>query len=199
MLEFSILGQSTSLLEIAGLVTGIISVWLTVRQNILCFPTGIINVLIYAFLFSSNGIRLYADAFLQIVYLILLIYGWIRWKKNKIEINFPISINSFFLIRLLVFCIPLFLILGLFLVNYTNASLPWLDALLTVISLAAQWMIAKKMIENWILWIVVNTIYIPMYIYKGLHLTSILYFIFLLLAIKGFGEWKKLSKKTITT
>lgn len=199
MLEFSILGQSTSLLEIAGLVTGIISVWLTVRQNILCFPTGIINVLIYAFLFSSSGIRLYADAFLQIVYLILLIYGWIRWKKNKIEINFPISINSFFLIRLLVFCIPLFLILGLFLVNYTNASLPWLDALLTVISLAAQWMIAKKMIENWILWIVVNTIYIPMYIYKGLHLTSILYFIFLLLAIKGFGEWKKLSKKTITT
>lgn len=199
MLEFSILGQSTSLLEIAGLITGIISVWLTVRQNILCFPTGIINVLIYAFLFSSSGIRLYADAFLQIVYLILLIYGWIRWKKNKIEINFPISINSFFLIRLLVFCIPLFLILGLFLVNYTNASLPWLDALLTVISLAAQWMIAKKMIENWILWIVVNTIYIPMYIYKGLHLTSILYFIFLLLAIKGFGEWKKLSKKTITT
>ena len=199
MLEFSILGQSTSLLEIAGLITGIASVWLTVRQNILCFPIGIINVLIYAFLFSSNGIRLYADAFLQIVYLILLIYGWIRWKKNKIEINFPISINSFFLTRLLVFCIPSFFILGLFLAYFTNASLPWLDALLTVISLAAQWMIAKKMIENWALWIVVNIIYVPMYIYKGLHLTSILYFIFLLLAFKGLSEWKKLSTNTHIT
>ena len=198
MLEFSILGQSTSLLEIAGLITGIASVWLTVRQNILCFPIGIINVLIYAFLFSSNGIRLYADAFLQIVYLILLIYGWIRWKKNKIEINFPISINSFFLTRLLVFCIPAFFILGLFLAYFTNASLPWLDGLLTVISLAAQWMIAKKMIENWALWIVVNIIYVPLYIYKGLHLTSILYFIFLLLAFKGLSEWKKLSKNTHT-
>ncbi len=195
MLEFSILGQPTSLLEIAGLLTGIASVWLTVRQDILCFPIGIINVLIYAFLFSSNGIRLYADAFLQIIYLILLIYGWIRWKKNKIEINFPISINSFFLTRLLVFCIPAFFILGLFLANYTNASLPWLDAILTIISLAAQWMIAKKMIENWALWIAVNIVYVPLYIYKGLHLTAILYFIFLLLAFKGLSEWKKLSKK----
>lgn len=195
MLEFSILGQSTSLIEIAGLLTGIASVWLTVRQDILCFPIGIINVLIYAFLFSSNGIRLYADAFLQIIYLILLIYGWIRWKKNKIEINFPISINSFFLTRLLVFCIPAFFILGLFLANYTNASLPWLDALLTIISLAAQWMIAKKMIENWALWIAVNIVYVPLYIYKGLHLTAILYFIFLVLAFKGLSEWKKLSKK----
>ena len=108
MLEFSILSQSTSLLEIAGLITGIASVWLTVRQNILCFPIGIINVLIYAFLFSSHGIRLYADAFLQIVYLILLIYGWIRWKKNKIEINFPISINSFFFNQITSFLHSLF-------------------------------------------------------------------------------------------
>ena len=77
--EISIWGQVTSWLEIAAMLTGIAGVWLTARQNILCFPIGIINVVLYAWLFFSPGIQLYADALLQCIYVFLLIYGWMQW------------------------------------------------------------------------------------------------------------------------
>ena len=89
-----------------------------------------------------------------------------------------------------------FISLSFFLQKFTDASLPWLDSALTILSLVAQWMVAKKIITNWVIWIIVNSVYIPLYYYKGLPLTSILYFIFLILAIKGYYEWKKDLGKT---
>ena len=95
MNEISIFGQSSSWLELIAMLTGIVGVYLTIKQNIWCFPIGIINVSLYAILFISPGIRLYADALLQCIYVFLLVYGWINWaeKKTKIDNIKPVKIN----------------------------------------------------------------------------------------------------------
>ena len=187
-----ILGQQISGIELSGTAFGIAGVWLTVRKNWLCFPAGLVNVGLYAVLFFRE--KLYADASLQIVYVVLLIFGWVYWRKTEAG-------NAFFATRtsgrlwttLTGICMASTLLLGTLFKNYTDASLPFLDSLLTSMSLVAQWMIAKKKLENWIIWIVADVLYVGMYIYKNLYLTSILYFIFILLAIKGYREWKKNS------
>ncbi|MBK5284147.1 MAG: nicotinamide mononucleotide transporter [Bacteroidia bacterium] len=176
--------------EIAGTLFGILGVWLTIKQNILCFPAGIINVGLYTFLFF--GSKLYSDAALQIIYIILLVYGWIQWKHKDRNNESPVSkTEKGPLILLLILGAGAAFFLGTFLYKKTDASLPYLDASTTSMSLIAQWMIAKKKIENWIIWIVADVIYVGMYIYKSLYLTSFLYFIFILLAVKGYAEWKK--------
>ncbi|MBK8586508.1 MAG: nicotinamide mononucleotide transporter [Bacteroidetes bacterium] len=191
MPEITVFSQPTSIIEILGIITGLLGVWLTIRKNIWCFPVGIVNVTTYALMFSSEGIRLYADAILQCIYLLLLIYGWIQWKKSRKTFdtfNYPAQL---FTTKLIYISFLAYFLLSLFLQEFTNASLPWLDSALTILSLVAQWMIARKLIANWIIWIIVDAVYVPLYFYKGLPLTSILYFIFLLLAVKGYMDWRK--------
>ena len=191
MPEITVFSQPTSIIEILGIITGLLGVWLTIRKNIWCFPVGIVNVTTYALMFSSEGIRLYADAILQCIYLLLLIYGWIQWKKNRKTFdtfNYPAQL---FTTKLIYISFLAYFLLSLFLQEFTNASLPWLDSALTILSFVAQWMIARKLIANWIIWIIVDAVYVPLYFYKGLPLTSILYFIFLLLAVKGYMDWRK--------
>jgi nicotinamide mononucleotide transporter len=183
-------GEPISYVELAGTLFGIIGVWLTIKKNIFNFPFGIINVALYAFLFFQS--KLYADASLQIIYIILLVYGWIQWTTKKAETTFEVQktslgewlwLNLFFVVSTLV--------IGTIFRNLTDASLPYLDSMLASVSLIAQWMIAKKKIENWMLWIIADVIYVGLYIYKHLYFTSILYFIFIFLAILGWREWKK--------
>lgn len=196
MTDLILFGQQTSLLEVLGIITGLAGVWLTVRQNILCFPVGIVNVTLYAIMFSSEGIRLYADSLLQCIYLCLLIYGWIHWKKSRKSFTIPAMTFATFSTKMILISVSSFFALSIFLQEFTNASLPWLDSALTILSLVAQWMVARKIIANWLLWIIVDLVYVPLYFYKGLPLTSILYFIFLVLAIKGYFDWKKESDKS---
>ena len=185
-----IFSEQITWIEIAGTLFGILGVWLTIRQNIYCFPAGIINVGLYAYLFFSS--KLYSDAALQIIYSILLVYGWIQWNKNRSNDDVAVSkTEKGLLMILLILGAGVTFFLGTFLYKNTDASLPYIDAATTSFSLVAQWMIAKKKIENWILWIVVDVVYVGMYIYKSLYLTSVLYFIFILLAVKGYAEWKK--------
>lgn len=202
----AVFGQETSWLEIAGMTSGIAGVWLTLKENIWCFPVGIVNVAIYAVLFFSPDIRLYADALLQCIYILLLFYGWNKWLRNKNAKVYsanalkepesssgfvPVHLKKRILIRLLFILIISSASLAFFLYRYTDASYPVTDSLLTCSSLIAQWMIAKKIIENWLLWILADAVYIPMYISKQLPLTALLYFIFLIMAVKGYREWKK--------
>jgi|DewCreStandDraft_4_1066084.scaffolds.fasta_scaffold00022_134 nicotinamide mononucleotide transporter len=180
-----------SIFEIISALISIVAVYLTVKQKIICFPTGIISVALYFYVFYKA--KLYADMSLQIFYISMLIYGWYNWlfkksgneklkvtKLNKKDYPIPIIIVILFTI-----------VLGFILRNLTDASLPYIDALTTSLSLFAQWLVAKKKIENWIVWIIADTIYVAMYIYKDLYATAILYFIFILLAIKGFLDWRK--------
>ena len=191
--EIQIFGQITSWLEIFAMLTGLAGVWLTIKENIWCFPVGIVNVTLFAWLFFTPGIQLYADALLQCIYVLLLFYGWLNWaeKNNKKEKLSPVKITIVTAIKVAIVSIIGAVILAFFLQKYTNASYPWLDSILTCSSLAAQWMIAKKKIENWVVWIAVDIIYIPLYIVKHLPLTAFLYFIFLVLAIIGYQDWKK--------
>ncbi len=191
--EILIFGQTTNWLEVIAMITGIAGVWLTMKENIWCFPIGIINVSLYAWLFMTPGIRLYADALLQCIYILLLFYGWMNWtdRNKKKDTNHTINISSKTSLKLLIISLLSTIVLAVFLQTFTNASYPWLDSALTCASLASQWMIAKKMIQNWIVWIVVDLIYLPLYFVKNLPLTAILYFMFLILAFKGYSEWKK--------
>jgi nicotinamide mononucleotide transporter len=191
MIEFSILGQSTSILELIAALAGVAGVYLTIRQTVWCFPVGIINVVLYAVLFFSPGIQLYADALLQCIYVVLLVYGWFKWTtKSEQKATTPVRIHSTTGLKLFIITAICTCMLALFLQSNTNASFPWIDSALTCSSLAAQWMIAKKYIENWILWIVIDFCYLPLYSLKHLPFTVILYAVFLLLAVKGYRDWK---------
>lgn len=185
-------------LEITGFAFGIAGVWLTLKENVLCFPIGLGNVLLSLFLFYQQ--KLYADAFQQIVYIVLLSYGWLSWlKKNGLNKELLVSVSNK---RLLYMCFLAFafctVVLGTLLSKFTDATFPWLDSAATSLSFVAQWMIAKKKIENWLIWMLVNVMYISIYIYKDLWLYSLLFFIYLLLAISGYINWKKHLIKTGT-
>jgi len=195
----TLFGEYFSWLEITGTVFGIAGVWLTVKRNIYCFPTGLVNVILYAWLFYQS--KLYADALLQLFYVVLLLYGWYEWMYGKKVHTEGVSVTSFRLRVVLILSAGLFtFIAGSWFSKNTDAAFPFIDALTTAMSLVAQWMVARKKIENWLVWIAADLIYIGMYISKHLYLTSILYFIFIILAIAGFMEWKKeLRRHAIAT
>ena len=191
-------GEQLSLLELTATVFGIAGVWLTVKKNRWCFPTGIVNVSLYAWLFFQS--KLYSDACLQLAYIILLIYGWYQWKSGgdeKSEKPVSRTTGKMFLFLIVVTGVATVSV-GTWLKNSTDASFPYVDTLTTSMSLVAQWMIAKKKIENWIVWVVADVIYVGMYISKHLYLTSLLYAIFIVLAIIGWFEWNKEFRKKIS-
>lgn len=177
--------------EIIGFVFGIAGIWLTIKENVWCFPVGLVSVVASLVLFFQQ--KLYSDVIQQFVYIILLSYGWYKWIKGEAnDKNLGVSSSSIkLLLTLFLFCILFSVIAGTVFKNYTDASLPYWDATATALSFVAQWMIAKKKIENWMIWIIVNVMYIGIYLYKDLFLYTALYSVYLLLAVKGWMEWKK--------
>jgi nicotinamide mononucleotide transporter len=180
--------------EIIGFVFGIAGVWLTIKENTWCFPVGLINVIVSLVLFFQQ--KLYSDAIQQAVYIVLLSYGWYKWIAGKdYEKDLEISFSSKkLLFILLAICIVCSITAGALFKKYSDASLPYWDATATALSFVAQWMIAKKKIENWIIWTVVNLMYIGIYIYKDLFLYALLFFIYLILAIQGWLQWRQVYK-----
>ena len=183
-------------IEIAGFITGVIGVWLTIKENLWCWLFGIINVILYLILFFN--LKLYADAWLQGFYNISQIYGWYKWSKGS-SLTTLLTV-TFCSIKVLFVClistIIMTFIFGFYFSHYTDAAFPWWDSFLMAMSLVGTWMAANKKIENWIVWIVANFIYIQIYIIKDTILTAALYFFFFLLAIEGYFEWKTSWLKT---
>ena len=178
-------------LEIVAALFGVISVFLSVRQNIWSWPTAIVNVGLYIIVFY--GSKLYSDTGLQVVYVVLNAYGWYHWLyggKNRTEL--PVTRTRAPVAAVLVALVAAgTAIIGTFLSRNTDAALPWVDAMTTSVSLAAQWMMTRKLLENWIIWVAVDVVYIAMYIYKSLYVTSGLYLVFLILSAMGFVEWRR--------
>jgi len=177
-------------IEIIGVVTGVICVYLNFREHIIGWPIGIVSVVCYAIVFFHQ--KLYADMGLQFFYIGMNIYGWYMWYAKKkataiqvirIRFNQGIYIGIF----ILLFGSALSYILKL----YTDASLPLADAFLCAGSLAAQYLLAKKIIENWLLWIVIDLCYVGMFLQKELYPTAFLYLIFTALAIWAYIVWRK--------
>ena len=187
-----------STIEILATAFGFISVYLTVKENVWLWLTGIVSVFFYIFVFYDA--KLYSDMSLQIFYVFIQIYGWYFWiyggkKKNELPIS-RLSKNG--IIIWSIAAIAGTAILGYGMKTYTNASLPYIDAFQTVLSVIAQWYLTKKIIDTWVLWITVDVVSLGLYLYKGLYLTTGLYAAFLILAIMGLIEWRKtfLKQKT---
>jgi nicotinamide mononucleotide transporter len=182
-------------LESLAALFGVISVYLSVKQNILSWPTAIVNVGLYAFVFHAS--RLYADMGLQVVYIVISFYGWYEWLyggKNRTELKVSRTARRLGSVLVAIGVASAFL-LGTFLHSTTNAALPFLDSATTSTSLVAQWMMTKKLLENWVVWVAVDVVYIGMFIYKSLYVTSLLYFVFLVLSVMGYRQWKATLKE----
>jgi nicotinamide mononucleotide transporter len=179
-----------SFIEVTGFIFGIAGIWLTLKQNIWCFPVGLINVIISMILFFDQ--KLYSDSLQQLAYIFLLSYGWYKWHRGERDLLLTVTYSSSRLLTMIGAAVVLVAILmGSVFEKYTDADVPYLDATATALSFAAQWMIARKKIENWLVWMAVNLMYIGIYIYKNLFLYAVLFFIYLILAIAGYMEWKK--------
>lgn len=195
--SISLWGIGTTPLEVLGFLTGAICVYLNTRQNVLGWFFGIINAVLYAAVFWQ--VRLYADMGLQGYYFLTSIYGWWMWKfGGKSHDGVRVSQTPVKLYPLFVFIfIAATLSWGFLLGKFTNGTLTYADSALTIASLIAQWMMARKYLENWIIWIVADVCYVAMYFYKELHLTAILYFVFLVLAVMGYIQWKRDLKRPV--
>lgn len=182
-------------LEAIAVFFGLLSVWFAKKENILVFPTGIISVLIYVYICFFA--KLYADMGINFFYFVMSVYGWYNWTR-KDENRKVIEIAKLKAREwgLTIFAMLVFFgILVYVLKNYTDSNVPIWDSITTSIFLVAMWLMAKKKIENWILWIVGDIISIPLYAYKGLVLSSFQFFVFLILAIAGYIEWRNKIKQ----
>lgn len=182
--------KQTSGLEWLGAITGVGCVYLAAKQHIWNWPVGIISVAAYVIVFFKS--QLYGDAGLQVYFLVTGIYGWYFWIRKKERKEKPVvSLRSQELIWILVATVVLSLLLGLFLKTFTPTNVPYIDGFCTAISFIAQILMTRKVLQNWALWIFVDICYVPLYVYKNLYVTAILYVILLVLATLGHLDWQK--------
>ena len=183
--------NAPSLLEIVAVLFGVVSVFLSVRENIWSWPTGLVNVSLFFLLFYRAG--LYSDMGLQVVYFALSLYGWYEWLYGgKGRTALKVSRTPARLWAILgIIAIVVWAVLGTLTQKLPGASLPFLDAATTTVSLVAQFMMTRKLLESWIVWIVVDVVYIGMFIFKDLYLTAGNYAVYLVLAVLGYVAWKR--------
>lgn len=186
-------------IEFLGTVFGLIYISFSIKQNILLWPVGIITSALYIYVFFYS--KFYADMSLQVYYLVISFYGWYNWlhgknkdtESNHIQI---ITVTKKLSAILIVITFVLFLFIAFILKNYTDSPLPYWDSFTTAASIVATWMLTKKYIEQWLIWVIVDSVSLGLYIYKGLYSTSFLFFVYTILAIFGYLEWKKEIKKS---
>lgn len=188
--------HGSSCAELFGFVCGVLSVYLATRENIWNWPFGVLNAGFYIVVFGRAG--LYSDTGLQVVYFVLSFYGWWHWLYGGTE-RAPVLVAR---TSLRLATVLLLIALGAWFVLFTitsripGAKLPLLDAALVALSLVAQWMMTRKLLENWALWAALDTVYVGLFIARGLRLTAVLYVVFLVLAIFGHFEWKRSLART---
>ncbi|GAT68300.1 nicotinamide mononucleotide transporter [Planomonospora sphaerica] len=188
---FTIAGAPTSRAELLGFATGILTVWLVARQNIWNWPIGVVNVILLGLVFLAVG--LYADAALQVVYVALGLYGWWQWRYGGEGRTAPaVRPTGRAEWAALAGCgAATAAALTFALATWTDSTVPFWDALTTALSLMATYGQTRKLVESWWLWIAADLIYIPLYAYKGLYLTSALYVVFLALCVSGLLAWRR--------
>jgi nicotinamide mononucleotide transporter len=175
---------------IAAIIT-IVSIWLATKQHIWYYPTGVVALVMYTKLYFDA--KLYAESVLQVVCLVLMIYGWYEWLHggtNRQEL--PVSRTPRWAWRTGVAWGVFGSVVVIFAqLRFTDNPAPYVDSSLLVWSLVAQWMTARKWIENWILWVIINTISVPLYVTRSLWITALLYVGLWILAIRGYLQWRR--------
>ena len=184
-------------LEIAGTIVGFIYLWQEVKASIWLWLTGIVMPAIYTVVFFENG--LYADFAIQVYYILAALYGFLMWefgKKNQfgdeLRIVHTTERQMYWLCAITVaLLIPIYWILK----GYTDSDVPFWDSLTTAMSVVALWMLAKKHVEQWIAWIIIDLISAALYFYKEIYFTSILYGVYTVVAFYGYKKWDLMEKE----
>jgi len=198
---FTVLGYPMSYIEFVGTLLYLWSVWLIARRKMLTWPVGIVSVLLYMALFYQ--IRLYSDALEQVYYLGASVYGWLYWSRARRHADGPVEVG-FSPTRSILIWVGITALLSVTLGGVMGrihewlpalfpepASFPFLDALTTVMSFVAMWLMARRHTESWAYWIIVDVIGIGLYYVKNVKFISLLYVLLLVLATKGFLGWIK--------
>lgn len=186
-------------IEVVAVVFGLLAVWLTVRQNIWCWPAGLVQVCLYIWIFYD--VKLYSDLILHIIYVGVQMFGWYHWlhggvEKNLLHVsNLDIREIGFFSV------VTVFGTMGwgYLMASTTDAAVPYGDAFTTAASLVAMWLQAQKKLESWIFWIIVDVVAIGIYWFKELYLTSGLYAVFLVMCVVGYTSWKQDLHRSLQT
>lgn len=175
--------------EFSGIICSLLGVYFSTKQHVASWIWNMIGSLLFGILFYQHG--LYSDMELQGFFIIMGIYGYYQWKKEKPNWKAEKSSNQLLIVGMLL-ALSYGLVVGFLHTRITNwVSFAYLDATLTGLSIFGTWLAINKKIENWILWIVIDIVYVLMYIQKALWGTSMLYILFILLAIRGLNHWKK--------
>jgi nicotinamide mononucleotide transporter len=185
-------GLTYGWLESIAVLSALVYVYLASKGNRLCFIFGLISSAIYVYL--TIQLKLYFDTFINSYYIYMSFAGWFAWKKQN---NGEIAVQKLTTKKLnlsLLIGFPLTFLLAFWADQYTDASIPYLDAFTTVFSIIATWMVVKKYLENWLFWIVIDAVAAGMYFYKELYLTALLFILYTIIAINGFFKWKKLLR-----
>ncbi len=189
---------SFNYIEIFGTIAGFAYLYLSVKQNIWLWVLGFITSAAYIYVYFHS--KFYADMSLQVYYLIVSVYGWFYWnsvktKDNKTELAVRIATTQEWILLLLSSAV-LSVILGWILNHYTDSPIPYWDGFTTGASIVATWMLAKKFIENWLFWVVIDSVSLVLYYIKGLYPTVILFVVYTIVAVFGYMEWKKSMDKS---
>ncbi len=183
-----------SLLEMIAVAVSFLGIWLTAKRVMLCWPVNLVACALYFKLFLD--VRLYADMALQAVFGLAVVYGWIVWARGKAAMG-RIAIAPLAPMQAgagLVAGASGALIIGWYTSHYTNAALPWLDAALSSYSLVAQFWTARRHAASWLAWIALDTVYVGMFVFKGLWLTAGLYAVMVGLAVVGYRRWHESAR-----
>jgi len=192
----------TTWIEAIAVISGIVSVWYSRKENILVFPTGLLNTTIYIYL-SLKG-HLLGEASVNLYYTIMSLYGWFLWtRKNKTNHEFILQItnsNTKERIQQFLFFAGVYATIYFALVylkqSFAPEAIPWADALASASAYTAMWLMAKKKVESWFWWVLTNIASIPLYFIKGYTFTSVQFIVLLILAIAGWIEWSRKANST---
>lgn len=200
-MDFIINWFITNFWEVFGAVSGILYLFFSIRQNILLWPLGILTSAIYVYVLFVAG--LYADMSLNAYYVVISVYGWYYWLKgssnkqladNELKISVVNNRQALELLGLTVILYGIILVLLLYLpekLDFPKAQIPYLDAFTTAGSVVATWMLARKILEQWLIWIVVDAVSLGYYFYKELYATTVLFAVYTVMAVVGYLQWRK--------
>ena len=196
--------MKTGPIEAVAVIAGIVSVWYSRKENILVFPTGLVNTTFYIYLSFKSG--LLGEASVNLYYTIMSIYGWYLWTRKKEDHQTPVlqitSSNKKEWIQQIVFFgliyIGIYVVLLLAKKSFADNAIPWADAFASATAYTGMWLMAKKKVESWIWWILTNIASIPLYFIKGYAFTSVQFLILLILAIAGWKSWNEKAKYEAT-
>ena len=186
-------------LEWVAVLTGFACVWLAARESLWNFPVAIVSCGLYVLVYFRA--QLYADSKLQIFFVLLNLYGWYEWRfggQDRAELTITRTRPGEWA-AVLGFVVLFTVGYGYYLAHFTDDALPHWDSFTTAGSMAAQYLLMRKRLENWLLWMLVDSIYVPILWYKHLYPTSGLYALYLGLAVYGYFEWRRALRLTATT